>query len=104
MAADYILEQQMEEIEEQRKDFIAETAATFVIVNGVDRSSAIDAVKKALDLREEYQNDISVCIPGDEDEADQWLTPETQLPPLPDNSKQRSQIAAVAKELRVKLD
>ena len=43
MAADYILEQQMEEIEEQRKDFIAETAATFVIVNGVDMISVIDA-------------------------------------------------------------
>ncbi|MFP9227626.1 hypothetical protein [Pectobacterium cacticida] len=104
MAADYRLEQQMEEIAEQNKDFIAEKAAIYIVNEGLSREDAINRVKNALYEREESKHDIAVCIPEYENQPEEWLTKETQLPSLPTDTAKRKQVIAIETEIRKMLD
>lgn len=104
MAADYILDKQMEEIEEQNKDFIAQKAAIYVANGDFSRENAIKHVEDVLVERQESQHDIAVCIRGDGEQDDQWLTEYTRLPSLPTDIAKKQQIFVIEKEIRKMLD
>ncbi|MBN3263150.1 hypothetical protein [Pectobacterium brasiliense] len=104
MAADYRLDEEMEEIAEQNKDFIAEKAAIYIVDERLGREEAIERVKNVLVEREESKHDIAICIPGDGNQPEEWLTKETQLPSLPTDTAKRKQVIAIETKIRKMLD